>query len=150
METINTEAVVTSLFRNGFDSVDPLLFCFTVATLKLDDKGRNNFPYEDRPLSEWFSKTVEIENGTFKFKDGYTLDSEVLNIAGKSFTLSSMLRQNKELTEYLGSLDFSKIVSRKVEFLGEKSVDEYPFLYSKKEREIIKNPSFKKRLTPNE
>lgn len=150
METINTEAVVTSLFRNGFDRVDPLLFCFTVATLKLDDKGRDNFPYEDRLLTEWFSKTVEIENGTFKFKDGYTLDSEVMNIAGKSFTLSSMLRQNKELTECLESLDFTEIVSRKLAFLGGRSVDEYPFLYSKKEREIIKSPSFKRRLTPNE
>lgn len=149
METINTEAMVTSLFRNGFDRVDPLLFSFTLAALKMDDEARRKFSYKDKPLSEWFGKSVELDNGTLKLKDGYTLDSEVMNVSGISIPLSSMLQTNKKLTEYLGNLDFTEIVSKKVSSLGERSTEENPLLFSEKEKEMLKGSSIKRSLTLN-
>lgn len=40
METINTETVVSSLFKVGFDKVDSVLFTFVLAKISMDDKGK--------------------------------------------------------------------------------------------------------------
>lgn len=149
METINTEVVVTSLFENGFDRVDPLLFTLTLATLRMDDEAKRSFNYKDKPLSEWFNKTIELDNGTLKLKNGYSLDSEVMSISGISIPLSSMLHTNKKLTEFLGNIDFTEIVSKKASLLGESSAEVTPLLFSEKEKEIMKSQSFKRTLTLN-
>lgn len=73
----------------------------------------------------------------------------MINVSGISIPLSSMLQTNKKLTEYLGNLDFTEIVSKKVSLLGEKSTEEYPLLFSEKEKEMIKCSSIKRSLTLN-
>ncbi len=137
METINTETLVTSLFRVGFDKVDSILFSYTLGSIKSNEEGRKNFYFDDRMLSSWFTTYVEFKDGLFSLKEGYSLDSMVETPSNANVPLCHLLLTNRKLTDYLKTLDFTEIISKKVLILGENSIEESPSLYSEKEKEII-------------
>lgn len=137
METINTETLVTSLFRVGFDKVDSILFSYTLGSIKSNEEGRKNFYFDDKMLSSWFTTYVEFKDGLFSLKEGYSLDSMVETPSNANVPLYHLLLTNRKLTDYLKTLDFTEIISKKVLVLGENSIEESPSLFSEKEKEII-------------
>lgn len=137
METINTEVLITSLFRVGFDRVDGLLFTYTLGAMRQDEDGRKNFHFEDRKTSDWFNQYVELKDGVFSLKEGYSLDALVESPSNVKVPLCYLVQTNRKLTEYLSTFDFSRIISKKLLVLGANSVEDYPNSYSELEKELI-------------
>ena len=85
MININSEMLVSSLFVLGFDSVDSMLFTYTLGKLSLDNQKLKLFNFKDDPITSTFNKQVEYDGITFKLKEGYSLDTNVSPIEGRSF-----------------------------------------------------------------
>lgn len=137
METINTETLITSLFRVGFDRVDGLLFTYTLGAMRQDEDGRKNFHFDDRKTSDWFNQYVELKDGVFSLKEGYSLDTLVEASSNVKVPLRYLIQTNRKLTEYLSTFDFSRVISKKLLVLGANSVEEYPNSYSEREKQAI-------------
>lgn len=113
MININSEMLVSSLFVLGFDSVDSMLFTYTLGKLSLDNHKLNLFEFKDDLTTNTFNKYVDYNGITFKLKEGYSLDTNVSPIEGHNFPLRYALQTNKKLLEYLQNIDFKEIVSKK-------------------------------------
>lgn len=113
MININSEMLVSSLFVLGFDSIDGMLFTYTLGKLSLDNQKLKLFNFKDDPITSTFNKYVEYDGITFKLKEGYSLDTNVSPIEGRNFPLRYALQTNKKLLEYLQNVDFKEIVSKK-------------------------------------
>lgn len=137
MKTINTEALVGSLFIIGFDQVDPILYTYTLGELSIDNQKPERFQFEDKELSSTFNKYVDSSDSVFKLKEGYTLDTDVSPTKKYNYTLRKLFDKNTDLTEYLKSLDFSEIVAKKIELLGIDDKGQLDTRFSNKERELI-------------
>lgn len=115
MESICTEDIISSLIVIGFESVDSLLFTYTLGDLSINPDARGKFKYVDAELSKEFSKYICYDGLKFQLKDGLQLDTKVpvkgLNV---SIPIIRKLQANKKLVEYLNDLDFSEIVSKKI------------------------------------
>jgi len=138
MEVINTEILISSLFRAGFDKVDSLLFTFTLAKISINNCKNKLFQFKDRELGILFNKYVDSKNFVFKLKDGYTLTTRI-KVNNYVVPLAMALNTNSLLVDYLNNLDFSEIILKKARFLGIKNtleIDEDRF--SHKEIEILK------------
>lgn len=145
MEKINSEIIISSLFKVGFDKVDTVLYASILKRVK-DDKFRFEFEIEDH--SEIFEKYVDYYvvygNTVYKLKKGLTLDTMVSLDNEHYYPLKRILNSNNTLVNYLIKLNYSLIVLRKIEGLSMEvgNLDELKKLkrlFSNKEKEIIYN-----------
>ncbi len=112
MEKINTEILVSSLLKIGFDKVDSLLFTNTLAKLSIDNQKSQLFDFVDSETSPLFNEFVNYDGIEFKLKDGITLDTNVSPIKDHVFPLGKALHTNEHLIDYLERLDFNDIKSK--------------------------------------
>lgn len=145
MEIINTETVVTSLFSAGFDKVDPVLFTLTLGKISLDDMD-NNFVFGREETSYAFNKYVDCNNGIFRLRGIYKLDTNISEDVGYSKPLKRALNINDNLVNYLNRLDFSEIIIRKAEIYRIMSLNDSNIeFFSEKEINILKILMFNKK-----
>lgn len=138
MEKINTEILVSTLFNLGFDSVDPVLFTYTLGKLSLVDKERQ-FVFEDHELGIGFKKYVDCSGITMKIKDGYTLDTNVSPNDKMVIPVRKTLFGSRTLLEYLSNFDFSEIIWKKAKVYSVQSAESVnPDLFCEKEIEILR------------
>lgn len=137
MINVNTEMLVSSLFILGFDSVDSILFTYTLGKLSLDNQKLKQFKIKDDLTTNTFNKYIEYNGIAFKLKDGYNLDTNTSPIEGYHFPLKYALQTNKKLLEYLESIDFKEIVSRKISTIGYEKLERFDYLFSNKEKQIM-------------
>lgn len=137
MININSEMLVSSLFELGFDSVDSMLFTYTLGKLSLDNYKLNLFEFKDDLTTNTFNKYVDYNGITFKLKEGYSLDTNVSPIEGHNFPLRYALQTNKKLLEYLQNVDFKEIVSKKISTVGYDRLERFDYIFSTKEKQII-------------
>lgn len=139
MININSEMLVSSLFVLGFDSVDSMLFTYTLGKLSLDNHKLNLFEFKDDLTTNTFNKYVDYNGITFKLKEGYSLDTNVSPIEGHNFPLRYALQTNKKLLEYLQNIDFKEIVSKKISTIGYDRLERLiTFLVTKKNKSYLK------------
>ena len=111
MEKINTEILVSSLFKLGFDKVDSILFTYTLAKITKDGV----FSFEEQDTSIAFKKYVDFYDGFIRLKDGYYLDTNISPNDSIPITIGQSLFGNKYLFDYLSTLDFTNIILKKAE-----------------------------------
>ena len=137
MEIINTEIVVVSLLKSGFDQVDALLYTYVLGQLSLDNQDLRLFVFSDNEFSQCFNKYVDYDGVVFRLKDGMSLEANVSPIEGKQLPLERILHTNGRLCEYLSGLDYRIIVLKKLITLYEDGVDNPASFFSVKEKQII-------------
>ena len=134
MEEINTEILLTTMFKYGFDRIDPILFTYTLGKVFSNDEGITlEFPM-DEPISASFFAHVTKEGEVYKLKEPQ-----------ENMERWYRLHSNDTLYNYLDTLDFKRIIQRKVEKLNiknEESLINNP-LFSQKEIDIIKTTNNK-------
>ena len=139
MSKINSEIIISSLFRIGFDQVDSLLYTYTLGKIFQDNAELNLFEYENKELSETFNKYIDNDGNVYKFKDGYDLNTIVSlkPIQNIELPLYKVLNINSLLIEYLKEIDFKEIIFKKIVSLGIDKINDFEKLFSDKEKEII-------------
>ena len=137
MEKINTEILVSALFNLGFESVDPVLFTYTLGKLSLMDKERQ-FVFEEREPGIGFKEYVDCSGISMKIKDGYTLDTNISPNDKIIIPVRKTLFGSRILIEYLSDFDFSEIIEKKARTYGIQSVESAnPNLFCKKEIKML-------------
>ena len=138
MEKISTEILVSTLFNLGFDSVDPVLFTYTLGKLSQLDKERQ-FIFEEREPGIGFKEYVDCSGITMKIKDGYTLDTNVSPNDKMVIPVRKTLFGSRTLLEYLSNFDFSEIICEKAKAYSVQSAESVnPDLFCEKEIEILR------------
>ena len=130
MYNISTEDIVKALFAMGFEKVDTVLFGLVLSTSKFEENG---FKFSDLPLTQIFLRYMDYNGYVFTFKEGVTLDTEMPISKSYGWTLRRLFNHNR-LINYLSTLDFEDIVLRKIEYLGEETLEEFDYLFSEKEK----------------
>ena len=131
MEKINSENIISALFLLGFNKVDVLLYMCVLAKLTLDNQS------EDEDFSFLFCQNIEFDGKVLKIKGDEGLDTTVMVIDGKPYSLRRMLKCNEKLMEQMKNLDFEEIIRRKINIIGEDKVYIYRDFFSSKEIDII-------------
>lgn len=134
MVKINTENIISALFVLGFDNVDSSLFTFVLG--KISQDINNEFKFVDSDFSYAFYENTLFDGVSYKLIDGYKLNTS--KEKGYNNFINKILFTNDRLIDYISNLDFREIVFRKVEFIGYNNIDRYGYLFSNKEKEIIK------------
>ncbi len=137
MKIINTEALVSSLFVIGFDKIDSILYTYTLGALTIDNQKTNMFQFENKELSSTFNKYVDSSSWGFKLKKGYTLDTNISTMKDYNWTLRNLFNKNKDLIKYLRNLDFSEIITKKMESYCIENESQLDTRFSNKEIELI-------------
>lgn len=137
MEKINSENIISALFLLGFNKVDVLLYMCVLAKLTLDNQSEEWFNLEDEDFSFLFCQNIEFDGKVLKIKGNEGLDTTVMVIDGKPYSLRRMLKCNKKLMEQMKNLDFEEIIRRKINIIGEDKVYIYRDFFSSKEIDII-------------
>lgn len=137
MEKINSENIISAIFLLGFDKVDALLYMCVLAKLTLDTQIEERFTLEDEAFSSLFCQNIEFNGKVLEIKGNEGLDTTVMVIDGKPYSLRRMLKCNKKLMEKIKKLDFEEIVRRKINIIGEDKVYIYREFFSSKEIDII-------------
>ena len=137
MEKINSENIISALFLLGFDKVDVLLYMCVLAQLTLDNQIEERFTLEDKDFSFLFCQNIEFNGKVLKIKGNEGLDTTVMVIDGKPYSLRRMLKRNEKLMEQMRQLDFEEIIRRKINIMGEDKVYIYREFFSSKEIDII-------------
>lgn len=131
MEKINSEILLSSLLKTGFDKIDPLLYSYTLA--KVEEANMFEFKIED--YSDEFKKVVDITTPTVALKK----DADI-----------NLLQSNDLLIKLIDEIDYQNVVKEKMLLLFQyKDVENMSKIFSKKEQEILYN-EFKLELIPNE
>ena len=131
MERINSEILLSSLLKTGFDKIDPLLYSYTLA--KVEEANMFEFKIED--YSDEFKKVVDITTPTVALKQ----DADI-----------NLLQSNDLLIKLIDEIDYQNVVKEKMLLLFQyKDVENMSKIFSKKEQEILYN-EFKLELIPNE
>ena len=141
MEKINSEHIISALFLLGFDKVDVLLYMCVLAKLTLDNQIEERFTLEDEDFSFLFCQNIEFNGKVLKIKGNEGLDTTVMVIDGKPYSLRRMLKRNEKLMEQMRQLDFEEIIRRKINIMGEDKVYIYREFFSSKEIDIINKTS---------
>ena len=110
MEKINTELLISSLFKLWFDKIDPILFTYTLGEITKDGA----FSFEEQDISKSFKKYVDFFDGFIRLKDGYYLDTNISPNDSIPITIGQFLFGNKYIFDYLSTLDFTDIILKKV------------------------------------
>ena len=137
MEKINSEILISTLFLIGFDRVDSLLFKYVLGKLSIDNIEKKDFIFEDEELSGTFNQYVDFNGSFYSLKNNYSLDTNVPLVSGSS----KILNINEKLLMYFNSIDFTTIISRKVNDIGYNNLKDFDYLFSEKEKQIIFNKS---------
>lgn len=131
-EKITTEVLLTTMFEYGFDKIDPILFTFTMGEIIWKDVKEHGydrlFDFSfDEPLSNKFKFHVAKINGVYKLKE----EQEEMERWYK-------YHSNRLLFDYLDSVDFKKIIKKKMDALNIEVGDilKHP-LFSEKEVSIF-------------
>ena len=76
-------------------------------------------------------------------KNNYSLDTNVPLVSGSSkiLPLRKVININDKLLKYFSSIDFTTIISRKVNDIGCDNLNDFDYLFSKKEKQILFNKS---------
>lgn len=111
MEKISSELLISSLFKLGFDKIDPILFTYTLGKITKDGA----FSFEEQDTSIAFKKYVVFYDGFIRLKDGYYLDTNISPNDSIPITIGQSLFGNKYLFDYLSTLDFTDIILKKAE-----------------------------------
>lgn len=141
MEKINSEHIISALFLLGFDKVDVLLYMCVLAKLTLDNQIEERFTLEDEDFSFLFCQNIEFNGKVLKIKGNEGLDTTVMVIDGKPYSLRRMLKRNEKLMEQMRQLDFEEIIRRKINIMGEDKVYIYREFFGSKEIDIINKTS---------
>ena len=143
MEKITTEKYLATLFRYGFEQVDPVLYTLTLGALSDEELiPKDEFDFSsDEPLSVYFKEYFESDGITYKIKKD------------KDYTKYFKCYSSDKLLNALDNLDYGKIISRKLKLYGISiaEMDDDVF-FSSKEKEIMstyidKNQPWFKRIT---
>ena len=127
-EKISTEVLLTTLFRYGFDKIDPILLTFTMGSIAYNNTIDKCFDFLfDEPLSNTFKNHVDKVENIYRLKD----NQEDLDIWYK-------YNSNDKLFEQLDKVNFKEIIKKKIKELDIKNKDimNNP-LFSKKEVNIM-------------
>ena len=137
MEKINSEILISTLFLIGFDRVDSLLFKYVLGKLSIDNIEKKDFIFEDEELSETFNQYVDFNGSFYSLKNNYSLDTNVSLVSGSSkiLPLRKVININKKLLMYFNSIDFTTIISRKVNDIGYNNLKDFDYLFSEKEKQ---------------
>ena len=143
MEKINSEILISTLFLIGFDRVDSLLFKYALGKLSIDNIEKKEFIFEDEELSGTFNQYVDFNGSFYSLKNNYSLDTNVPLVSGSSkiLPLRKVININDKLLKYFSSIDFTTIISRKVNDIGCDNLNDFDYLFSKKEKQILFNKS---------
>mgnify|MGYP004475111731 CR=1 FL=1 len=141
MEKINSENIISALFLLGFDKVDVLLYMCVLAKLTLDNQNEERFTLEDEDFSFLFCQNIEFNGKVLEIKGNEGLDTTVMVIDGKPYSLRRMLKCNEKFMEQIKKLDFEKIIRRKINIMCEDKVYIYREFFSSKEIDIINKTS---------
>ena len=76
-------------------------------------------------------------------KSNYSLDTNVPLVSGSSkiLPLRKVININYKLLNYFSSIDFTTIISRKVDDIGCDNLKDFDYLFSEKEKQIVFNKS---------
>ena len=99
MEKINSENIISALFLLGFNKVDVLLYMCVLAKLTLDNQSEEWFNLEDEDFSFLFCQNIEFDGKVLKIKGNEGLDTTVMVIDGKPYSLRRMLKCNEKVRE---------------------------------------------------
>lgn len=125
MEKITTEALLTTMFKYGFEQIDPLLYTFTLAKVSYQYAKNKYFELAyDEPLSDRFKYHTVKVGPVYK-----------MNMSANQRDIDRWLsyHSNDRLLECLNSINFGEIIEKKREALGLEI------------NELIKNPIFSQR-----
>ena len=138
MEKICIENIISGLMFIGFDKVDSLLLNYT--TEAIFNSGIYAFKFDDDAIVSLYNY-IDIEDNIFKFKEGESLNSIVTSNKVKDLPMKTLLalHSNKKIIEVLKTIDFKKIILRKISSIGINNLSEMNYLFSSKEKEIIMN-----------
>lgn len=137
MEKINTEDLITALLLAGFDKVDSTLITFTLGYISLNSGSLGDFEFKAEKLSWTFNNFIVSEQGAYRLKEGFDLDTNVSPIEGRKISLRRILHINRKLLSYIESLDFTPILTRKIEAIGYDRISSFESLFCDKEKQII-------------
>ena len=75
---INTENILSSLLLLGYENIEPTLYVDVVA--QLHSKGV--ILGKEKPLSKPFEECMILLNGSYSFKEGYDMNTNVAPLCG--------------------------------------------------------------------
>ena len=143
MEKITTETLLATLFKYGFDKVDPVLYVLVSGKISVDNQENNLFDLRyDETLSPAFEKLFISKNLIYRINDKHEktmrIEGTIVEVSYEEYFERYMKHySNEKLYEYLSNLDFKEIIKKKLDAYGIDVSDmDKPFI-SKKEKEII-------------
>jgi len=132
-KSISTENIICSLFDNGFDKVDNILYVLVEGKIASGDK----YTVVDKPFSDVFYNYVEYDGFSYKIRNGKTLDSSVLNDPQGYYPIRSALNVSEELSVYLSKIVDDELIRHKISELGINGVKDYKNALSTKEKLMV-------------
>lgn len=127
MEKITTEIFLTTLFKFGFDKVDPVLLTYMLSKTTIDNINKKEFDFQ---LDIQMSKAITKEEGPV-----YRLSDEINKEKWFKYHTS------EKLLEYFKTLNIEEIVSMKLDVYGYKKDD---YIFGRKK--IVENKFSEKEL----
>lgn len=127
MEKITTEIFLTTLFKFGFDRVDPILLTYMLSKTTIDNINKKEFDFQ---LDIQMSKAITKEKGPV-----YRLSDEINKEKWFKYHTS------EKLLEYFKTLNIEEIVSMKLDVYGYKKDD---YIFGRKK--IVENQFSEKEL----
>lgn len=124
-EEISIETFLVTMFKYGFDKIDPALYVLTLEVV--GEKGNYCFNFsQTKPLSKRFKANIEYNGLFYKAKEGKNIE-KYLN---ESY--------NENLLRALNEVDFEKVIEKKLSIYDIDGANIDSFHFSKKELEIRK------------
>lgn len=129
MEKITTEKYLATLFRYGFEQIDPVLYTLTLGALADENLiSKDEFDLsKDEPLSDYFKEYIDTEGIIYKIKK----DAEHCEKYFKFYSSDKLLN-------VLDNLDYGKVISKKLKLYGISIADmDNDIFFSSKEKKIM-------------
>ena len=124
-EEISIETFLVTMFKYGFDKIDPALYVLTLEVV--GEKGNYCFNFsQTKPLSKRFKSNIEYNGLFYKAKEGKNIE-KYLN---ESY--------NENLLRALNEVNFEKVIEKKLSIYDIDGANIDSFHFSKKELEIRK------------
>lgn len=121
-ERITTEQILTTLFKLGFDRIDPVFYTYVLGSIKPID-----FELERNDVSsDEFKQHVRMDGPIYVLKKGINHDNLY------------RVNYNEKLNNFLEDLDYEEIIYKKLEAYNLDDFDADPKLFCEKEINIIK------------
>lgn len=131
-EEITTERFLATMFKYGFEKIDPALYILTLEAVQKTKISSNKFTYsQEKPLTKKFKEYVEYNGFCYKIKKGKNIEEYCKN------------HYSEDLLKAFEEVDFEKIVEKKMSMydVDGANMDSIPkdgFHFSKKELQIRK------------